>query len=70
MAQSAPATREGLWAGSPAAMPSKSSGKSPAPPGVGSAQTSSSRKSGISSWMRQGRAVWVASGTLIVLPTN
>ena len=34
-----------------------SRGKSPGPPGVGSAHTSSSRKSWVSSWMRQGREV-------------
>ena len=39
-----------------------SRGKSSGPPGVGSAHTSSSRKSGVSSWIRQGREVCAVSG--------
>ena len=40
-------------------------GKSPAPPTVGRAQTSSTTKSGASSSMRSGRAAWATFGTLI-----
>src|SRR5438270_715832 len=40
------------------------------PPGVGSAHTSSSRKSGVSSWMRHGREVCAASGSLIGRPSS
>src|SRR5262249_47258599 len=42
-----------------------SRGKSSGPPGAGSPHTSSSRKSRVSSWMRQGREVCAASGSLI-----
>ena len=43
-----------------------SRGKSSGPPGVGSAHTSSSRKSRVSSWIRQGREVCAVFGSLIV----
>ena len=42
-----------------------SCGKSSGPPGVGSAHTSSSRKSRVISWMHHGREVCAVSGSLI-----
>ncbi len=49
------AAREEPCDGSPEAISSTSRGKSSGPPGVGSAHTSSSRKSRVSSWIRQGQ---------------
>jgi len=59
--------RSGLTAGSNEAISCTSRGKSSGPPGVGSAQTSSSRKSRVSSWIRQGvgREVERVSRTLV-----
>src|SRR3954454_895254 len=57
------AARDDPRAGSPSAKPSTSSGKSSGPPGVGSAQTSSSAKSRVSSWIRQGRSVCALFGS-------
>src|SRR6266540_4374762 len=47
-----------------------SRGKSSGPPGVGSAHTSSSRKSRVSSWIRQGREVCAVLGSLIRGPQS
>src|SRR5207302_8617951 len=49
----------------PEVMRRTSRGKSSGPPGVSSAHTSSTRKSRVSSWIRQGRAVWAVFGSLI-----
>ena len=51
--------------GRPRASPSTSRWKSSGPPGVGSAHTSSSRKSGVISWIRQGREVCALFGSLM-----
>jgi hypothetical protein len=59
------AGHDGSLPGSPAARPCTSSGKSSGPPGVGRAHTSSSRKSGASAWIRQGREVCSLSGSLM-----
>ena len=62
---SARAGQEDPRDGSPAANPSTSRGKSAGPPGVGSSQTSSSRKSVVSSWIRQGLDVCALLGSVI-----
>src|SRR4051794_25621250 len=64
-AHSALAARDEFCVGSPAARASTSIGKSSRSPGVGSSHTSSSRKSGVSSWMRQGREVCAEFGSFI-----
>jgi hypothetical protein len=51
------ATRDDSSNGSPETTSATSRGKSSGPPGVGSAQTSSSRKSEATSWIRQSRAL-------------
>jgi hypothetical protein len=53
-----------------AAITCTSRGKSSGPPGVGSAQTSSSSKSGAISWMRQGTDVCAVFGSLIARPPS
>ena len=45
-------------------------GKSSGPPGVGSAHTSSSRKSRASSWIRQGREMCALFGSLMCRPPS
>jgi hypothetical protein len=47
-----------------------SRGKSSGPPGVGSSHTSSSRKSRVSSWIRQGREVCALFGSLMRMGTS
>ena len=51
--------------GRPRSICRTSRGRSSGPPGVGSAHTSSRRKSGVSSWMRHGREVCAAFGSLV-----
>ena len=51
--------------GSPEAKLSITAGKSSGPNVPGNCQTSSSRKSGTSSWIRHGCEAWAASGSLI-----
>src|SRR5512132_3396808 len=70
IAQSVRAAREEPCDGSPAAIPCTTRGKSPGPPGVGSAHTSSSRKSRVSSWIRHGREVCAVFGSLIRAPPS
>src|SRR5215204_651187 len=69
-AQSARAAPDQLLDGSPAATCRTSRGKSSGPPGVGSAHTSSSRKSRAISWMRQGLEVCAVFGSLIRGPPS
>ena len=69
-AKSVREAREELRDGSPEAIDCTSRGKWPGPPGVGSAHTSSSRKSRVSSWIRQGRDVWAVLGSLIRGPRS
>src|SRR5215208_2170834 len=70
IAQSVRAAREGPCDGTPEAISCTSRGKSSGPPGVGSAHTSSSRKSRVSSWIRQGREVCAVFGSLIHGPPS
>src|SRR5258707_7956827 len=64
-AQSVRTTQEEPRDGSAEAISCTSRGKSSGPPGVGSAHTSSSRKSAVRSWILQGRAVCAVFGSLI-----
>src|SRR6478672_10775263 len=57
--------REPLRSGSNALPSASSRSKSPGPPGVGKAQTSSTRKSGAISWIRQGWLVCAVFGSCI-----
>jgi hypothetical protein len=59
------ATREELCDGSNEAASCTTRGKSSGPPRPGSSHTSSSRKSGAMSWIRQGREVCAVFGSLI-----
>src|SRR5215204_3372300 len=70
IAQSVRAAPEGPCDGTPEAISCTSRGKSSGPPGVGSAHTSSSRKSRVSSWMRQGRDVCAVFGSLMREPPS
>src|SRR3954469_22667570 len=65
MANSARTAPEEACAASSEVAISTSRGKSPGPPGVGSAQTSSSSKSCAISWIRQGRDLWAVFASLI-----
>ena len=58
------ADRAGLLSAGRSSRPPDQGGEVVAPPGVGSAQTSSTSKSGVSSWIRQGREVWALFGSL------
>ena len=62
IAHSAAGDAEALAAGRPRRASRTSRGKSSGPPGVGSAHTSSRRKSRVSSWIRQGREVCALFG--------
>jgi hypothetical protein len=65
IAKSARTAQDALVDGSSEAASRTSRGKSSGPPRVGSAQTSSTRKSPVSSWMRQGRRVWAVFASLM-----
>src|SRR5215218_10136447 len=65
IAQSVRAARDEPCDGSPEAISCTRRGKSSGPPCVGSAHTSSSRKSRVSSWIRQAREVCALFGSLI-----
>ena len=58
-----------LRAASSEAVSRTSRSKSSSAPGVGSAQTSSIRKSGVSSWIRQGREVCAVLGSRMCAPS-
>src|SRR5215203_2163069 len=72
IAQSVRAARENCDGskGSKETISCTSRGKSSGPPGVGSAHTSSSRKSRVSSWIRQGREVCAVFGSLMCEPPS
>src|SRR5450755_3998943 len=65
-----PVAVEELRDGSNEAIICTSRGKSSGPPGVGSAHTSTSRKSWVSSWIRQGREVCALFGSRILEPPS